>query len=79
MKLELPGSLPRWQFLAFRNIERRFNEPQSAPFKLLEVAAPADLPAAADWRGAIVFVKSIDRLAVSNGTNWLRTDTGATL
>lgn len=44
-----------------------------------ECAAPANLPDPASWRSAIVFVKSIDRLAVSNGTNWLRADTGASL
>lgn len=50
-----------------------------SPVLVPEYANAAALPSASKWRRGVVFVKSIDRLAVSNGTFWLRTDTGAIL
>lgn len=49
------------------------------PIRIAEVATAAELPPAGDWRAGLVFVASIQRLAVSTGTNWIRTDTGAAL
>lgn len=66
----------------FQDCEREIDQlraSKSAPVLVPEFANAAALPSAAAWRRGVVFVKSIDRLAVSNGTNWLRTDTGAIL
>lgn len=45
--------------------------------------AVADLPDAADWANTVVFVTDgaggLPVLAFSNGTNWLRCDTRATV
>lgn len=49
------------------------------PVTIPEYATAADLPAVAAWRSALVFVKAINMVAVSDGTNWRRLDTGATL
>lgn len=37
------------------------------------------LPAASDWPSLYVDVADIQRLARSNGTNWIRQDTGASI
>lgn len=72
-----PPNAPEWfqqwyaQFTILQN--------RSEPVRLPEYATASDLPSAADWRAGEVFLKSIDRVCVSNGTNWLRTDTGATV
>lgn len=39
----------------------------------------AKQPPAARFTGCVYWNTTISRLAVSNGTNWLRTDTGATI
>lgn len=75
-----PG-LPPWVGRLVAAINREFltrDHPQS-PVRLPEFAAAADLPPPADWRSALVFVKAINMAAVSDGTNWRRLDTGATL
>jgi hypothetical protein len=50
-----------------------------SPVLIPEYADAAALPSPSKWRRGIVFVKSIDRIAISNGTNWLRSDTGVIL
>lgn len=37
----------------------------------------ADLPPAADWTGAIIYVSDLEKVALSNGTTWTQTDGGA--
>lgn len=37
----------------------------------------ADMPPAADWPSGVLRVADLDILAVSNGTAWIRQDTGA--
>ncbi|WP_332763919.1 hypothetical protein [Phenylobacterium sp.] len=41
--------------------------------------ASADLPSAADWTGAVLRDTTINILAVSDGTSWIRQDTGAAI
>ncbi len=43
------------------------------------VASAAVLPPAAENVGVPVWVTSLTRMAVSDGTNWIRTDTGAVI
>lgn len=60
---------------------------ESAILQLREPAAPtrvyalaaADLPPAADWPEHVVWVSDIPTLAQSDGTNWIRADTGAAI
>lgn len=49
------------------------------PVRFPEFPAAANLPSPVQYRSCVAFLKSIDRLVVSNGTNWLRVDTGATV
>lgn len=51
--------------------------PPAAAYMPTATASPA--PGAPSGGTGLVFVASIARLAVSNGANWLRTDTGATI
>lgn len=39
----------------------------------------ADLPPAASWAEHVLKVTDLDILAVSNGTDWIRQDTGAAI
>lgn len=36
-------------------------------------------PAASDWTYCLVFFTDLNALGVSNGTTWIRTDTGASV
>lgn len=49
----------------------------STPPRVYDVREPTDLPGAADYPMCIAWVGTLSRLVVSNGTNWVRTDTGA--
>jgi len=39
----------------------------------------AEKPAASAWTNCLVFFTDLNALGVSNGTDWIRTDTGATV
>ena len=79
MILAEPGSPPALVRLAQR-VSLAFEELGiKRPMRIPEIASASELPPAANNRSRIVFAKWIDRLAVSNGVNWIRTDTGATL
>lgn len=43
------------------------------------VAATTDLPPPHDWKGRQIWCTDILRLVFSDGVNWIRTDTGATI
>ncbi len=43
---------------------------------LLYACAAADLPPAGDWPGGLVLLRDFGALAVSDGTAWVRQDTG---
>jgi len=45
----------------------------------LFACATADMPPAADWPGTVLRNTTLDILAVSNGTGWIRQDTGAAI
>lgn len=78
MRLNAPGA-PAWGSALARDIERGLRDPFDHPIRLQSFAAAADLPAAADWRWGIVALEDINMVAVSDGANWRRLDTGATL
>lgn len=46
-----------------------------APTTLYACAA-GQLPPAADWRGGLVFITDLNALALSDGSGWVRQDTG---
>jgi hypothetical protein len=56
---------------------RGLQQPQ-APTPLYAVDA-AGLPPAADWAGHMVWVSDLPTLAYSDGSGWIRADTGATI
>ena len=41
--------------------------------------ATADMPTASDYTNCVLRNTTLDILAVSNGTNWIRQDTGAAI
>ncbi len=75
-----PGS-PPWFTRFLGRLNERIERPgqPGRPGLLYDVDAPADLPDPAQFDGCVLFVRSIDRIAVSNGVAWIRQDTGAAL
>jgi len=43
------------------------------------VCLEADLPSAASWTNHVLRVSDLNILAVSDGSNWIRQDTGAAI
>jgi hypothetical protein len=79
MRLSAPADAhPSLHRFAKRIVEAD-KEARTTPLRLQEYAAAADLPPAADWRAGLVYVADIEMTAISTGTIWKRTDTGATL
>lgn len=71
-----PGA-PQWaQRLLPRLTEFfRLRHPQ-APSELM-ITTVAELPPAEEWLGAEVWLRDLGKVAVSNGTAWVKTDGGA--
>jgi hypothetical protein len=46
---------------------------------LLFSCATADMPTASDYTNCVLLNTTLDILAVSDGTNWIRQDTGAAI
>lgn len=76
MKLFAPGA-PAWFLTAQRSIEGALTDPR------VPECTQANLPSASANRGRQRFVTDLNAgvgmIAFSNGTNWVRLDTGATL
>lgn len=72
---------PPWAQRFCLELEKAFNGLTSVPTRIVDAAA--DLPPAADWRGRQIYCKNVgagaNRVVVSDGVNWIRTDTGATV
>ena len=67
---------------SFDDVQRELDRIEAAlrtPVLIPEYASPSDLPLASKYRRGLVLVTSINMVAVSNGTNWLRLDTGASI
>ncbi|MDB5699720.1 MAG: hypothetical protein JWN69_2524 [Alphaproteobacteria bacterium] len=79
MRLRAPDDAPASVHRLVKRIVEADKEARTTPLKLQPYATPSDLPPAADWGAGIVYVTSITMVAVSDGTNWRRLDTGATL
>ena len=75
--IQISPEAPLWARQLTANINRELN--QSAPVRLPEYADTAALPSASDYRSHAVFKKDIDMICVSDGTDWRRVDTGATV
>lgn len=70
--------VPVWFTRAMASIQQVLNR---GPFLLGSVLS-TDINTVfppGSYQGSQVFVTDIDRVAVSNGTDWIRTDTGAVL
>jgi len=79
MRLNAPADASPALHKFSRRIVETGKEARTTPLRLQEYATPAMLPSAADWRAGLVYVTSITMVAVSDGTDWRRLDTGATL
>jgi len=79
MRLRAPDDAPPSVHRLVKRIVEADKEARTTPLKLQVFAAPADLPSASEWAAGLVYVTSITMVAVSDGTNWRRLDTGATL
>ena len=51
----------------------------TGPQPVWGIDSASDLPTASDFSECAVYVRSIDVLAISNGTNWIRQDDGTAL
>lgn len=76
MRLFAPGA-PPWFLNVQRSIERELTDPR------VPECLEADLPPAGENRGRLRLVTDLNTgagmIAFSNGTNWIRLDTGAAL
>ena len=76
-----PAGSPPWAAAFAQQIDKAIRDAGAlnAPERVYAVDSPTDLTRLApkDNVERVVFVRSIARLAVSTGTAWLRTDTGA--
>lgn len=79
MRLRAPDDAPQSVHRLVKRIVEADKEARTTPLRLQTFDAAADLPPAADWRAGLVYVTAITMVAVSDGTNWRRLDTGATL
>jgi hypothetical protein len=70
-----PRQDPRPFFRAVVDAIVQLQQPGQPVF--VHSVALADLPPAADWPGGVLRVADLDILAVSNGSAWIRQDTGA--
>lgn len=66
---------PSWFAIFVQLLDRTFSGLSSTP--TLIVANAAALPDVLSWMGRQAYVTSINRVVISTGTNWIRTDTGA--
>lgn len=64
---------PLWARQLVSDLNRELN--RSGPLRLARFAT-ADLPSASAYEGFAVWNTTIDRVCVSDGTNWLRQDDG---
>jgi hypothetical protein len=64
-----PGAPPWAQRFALRLASTFVISYPTAPLRLWSVAK-ADLPPAADWPGAMVYINDVNKLGVSDGTAW---------
>jgi hypothetical protein len=71
-----PGA-PSWaQRFALRLASTFVISFPTAPIRLWSVVK-ADLPPAAEWTGALVYLNDLNKLAISDGTAWLDAMGGA--
>lgn len=84
MRITSPAAAPAWLAPVVEQVNRAFLALQGSPaaptglYAVANAAALAALPPK-DNLERLVYVRDIARLAVSNGVNWLRMDTGASL
>lgn len=68
---------PRPFFQAIVDAITQLQQP-GQPVLVYSVAA-IGLPPAADWPNGVLWISDLDILAVSNGSAWIRQDTGAAI
>jgi hypothetical protein len=78
MRIRAPDDAPKWAHTFAKTILDAVRGPRDAPLGLQDYAS-SSLPAAADWVNCAIWVSDIKRIAVSDGTHWIRQDTGASL
>lgn len=78
MNLFTPPGAPTWLDPILRNIKRGLGEQWDSPLRLRRFAT-ADLPAAADYTGAVVYDITTEEVKKSNGTAWAAVGGGGAL
>jgi hypothetical protein len=85
VSVRIPPEAPAWGralILQLRQIFTQIDNPQR-PTRLVKYASASALPPASEWVDCIVRVTDVGAgaqgLAYSDGTNWRRVDTNATL
>ena len=77
MRVQPPPGAPGWALALIEAINRSLNE--LAWPRLKTVADAAAAPPAAGNEGRMIWVRSVKRIAVSDGAAWIRQDTGGSL
>ena len=70
MRIFRPSDAPTWLAQVLTSIENLFRQVMPAPFSLWR-SPTADLPAAADYTGALVWDETTSLLSWSNGSAWV--------
>jgi hypothetical protein len=79
MRLAAPGDAPPWATRLLTDVEKSIREARDAPLQVKAYANASALPDPARWINGVVRVANINMLAFSDGSNWIRLDTGATI
>ena len=72
-----PAGAPVWAFALTEGINRALGELAWPRLKIVADAAAA--PPATTNEGRVIWVRSLKRMAVSDGAAWIRQDTGGSL
>lgn len=79
--VQVPAGAPAWAAGLVRQVNDQLRLAVSAcpaqPQRLYDAATASDLPPAADYPACAAYVVALQRIAVSNGSAWLRQNTGA--
>lgn len=81
MTLQLSPQAPEWARQFKISVDRalqRLENPKN-PVKFPIFADSSVMPPASNWKGCQLYKDDISMMCISDGTNWLRVDTGASV
>ncbi len=76
--IPVPADAPQALQAYLMDVDTRLRALET-PDKPVPVLPVSELPPAASWPSCVVRYTPLDVLAVSNGTSWIRQDTGAAI